>query len=298
VSWEGLEAPADPPADALDAALPQIAACVRARTRVDLGVYRRPMLDRRIRTRMMSVGTPSVASYLQHLRDDAAEAELLLQRITIKVSRFYRNAAAFGALRTALARLPSGTRVTLWSAGCGRGEEAWTLAMLVADANLTGSILATDLDGAALAAARRGRYPGGALAELPDDLRRRYLRPVDDGAAYEVAPELRDLVRFRVDDLTVDAPAVGVGYDVVCCRNVSIYFVPDVQRRVLRRLAAALREGGLLLLGESEWPLDAPGRGLRPVRPRERLFAATSSAVADVSSGAPFGRRLGEGDSA
>src|SRR5690606_23549381 len=108
----------------------------------------------RIQSRMTSVGVASLAEYGRLLESSEREAFELLERITIKVSRFYRNRAAFELIRTRL--LPAlarrGERLRVWSAGCGRGEEAWSLAMLLEDAGLEGTVHASDVDPGALAA--------------------------------------------------------------------------------------------------------------------------------------------------
>lgn len=243
---------------------------MRQRCGIDLGDYRAPTLERRIRHRMIALGLDRVEAYEDLLATAAGEAERLLERITIKVSRFYRNAAAFEAVRTAIlpqlaARRPE---LALWSAGSARGEEAYTLAMLLDDAGIDGIVLATDLDGDALAFARRGLYPASAVAELPARLRDRYLS--QEGGAYRVVPRLRDRVRFARHDLTT--PAAEGPFDLVACRNLLIYWARPAQETILRNIAAATRPGGYVMLGEAEWPVGTAAGWLEETPQGERLF--------------------------
>ncbi|HEX9049418.1 MAG TPA: CheR family methyltransferase [Anaeromyxobacter sp.] len=267
-------AAADLDGGVLDAAL----AILRERDGLDLSGYRRSTLARRVRNRMISAGARGPADYLERLRADPGETPRLLDRLTIKVSRFFRNPAAVAAVRAALAaelaRAPR--RLALWSAGCGRGEEPYTLARLLADLGQPDgapAVLATDLDEAALAAARRARYAPDAVGDVPGALRERWVGPADaEPGALEVRPELRARVSFARHDLVRDeAPRRG-GFDLVACRNALIYFDPPLQQRALRVLCDAIAPGGLLWLGEAEWPAGDVAARLVPVSRQARLF--------------------------
>jgi two-component system, chemotaxis family, CheB/CheR fusion protein len=138
--------------------------------------------------------------------------------------------------------------------GCATGEEAYSLAILVADVlgdeleQFTVRIFATDPDPAAIAFARRGVYPAMALSSLPDDLVARYFTPVD--GAYEVGKRVRRLVVFDRRDLGRCVPFPRI--DLCLCRNVLIDCAADLQQRALRLFAFALRDGGLLVLDKAE----------------------------------------------
>src|SRR5690606_3832764 len=171
-----------PCADALVQAILDV---LRLRTGCDFSRYRRATMHRRIRNRMIALGIASLPEYLARIEDAEDEALPLLERLTIKVSRFYRNRATFALLRTHvlphLARDRGGAPLRMWSAGCGCGEEAYSLAMLLEEAALPGFVVASDIDPAALGAARAAAYPAEALAELPPELRERFLRARPDG---------------------------------------------------------------------------------------------------------------------
>jgi chemotaxis methyl-accepting protein methylase len=245
----------------------------------DFSEYRRPMVERRIASRMRKLGTSTIGDYLRRLEADGNEARALLERVTIKGSRFYRNAATFELLRRVvlpeLASQSPGRPLQLWSAGCGRGEEAWSLAMLLDEAGLAGDILATDLDEGALATAVLGIYPESAAQELPLALREPYLEPVAGSppGRLRVRGSLRPRVRFARHDLLQDGPpALPGGGDLICCRNVLIYLRRSAQERAIACLRAALRPGGWLCLGEAEWPPRVDAAPLEAVDARARLF--------------------------
>jgi len=143
-----------------DELVSQVIGLVRDRTGTDFSGYRHSTIQRRIRNRMICLGIASLDRYVQLLRQRPDEAPALIERLTIKVSRFYRNVRTFDFLRDevlpVLARKRGSEPVRIWSAGCGRGEEAWTLAMLLERARIAGHVQATDIDPCSLQDAERG----------------------------------------------------------------------------------------------------------------------------------------------
>lgn len=263
-------------------ALASILAVLHERTGTDFASYRLSTVRRRVINRMISVGSANFEHYLGVLRASEQEAVRLLERVTIKVSRFYRNKDTFDALRQVilprLAILRQGEPLRLWSAGCGCGEEAYTLAMLLDEAGVEGTIEATDIDPSALAAAQAGVYSASALSETPVELCTRYFE--DRGDSFKVRDELRHRVHFGFHDLTRGeaAPGSGALFDIVCCRNVLIYFDRAIQMAALHKVRAAVREDGYLCLGEAEWPFPEIKASLEPLSHRTRLFRALGRA--------------------
>lgn len=259
--------------DSLQAVLQHL----RAATGLDFADHRRATIERRLKNRMASLAIGSGDDYLRHLRQHREEANALVDRLTVKVSRFYRNAPAFDCLREAilpaLARAAQGRPVAAWSAGCARGEEAYTLAMLLEEAGIRGGVLATDIDAAALSAAAVAEFPEASCRELPRALRR-FLEPGSRHDTVRVAAAVRDRVVFRQGD--VQEPFATGRFDLVACRNVLIYLSAPARARAFAHLEAALRPGGYLLLGESEWAPPAPAGGLRVVEGRARVFQSAT----------------------
>ena len=260
-----------------DPAFGEILQLLRERTGTDFASYRLPTVARRTVNRMISVGAATYADYLEFLREREGEAARLLEHVTIKVSRFYRHAPTFDALRRQvlpeLARQADGRSLNVWSVGCGCGEEPYTLAMLFAEAGLSCVIEATDIDPAALQRAAHGYYPDAALIELPKDLRECYLARSD--GFYEVSPLLRGQVRFSLHDiLSSRPPPGGGGFDLVCFRNVLIYLGHEVQELALHSVRRAVRHEGYLCLGEAEWVAPAIAATLSPLAHDTRIFRA------------------------
>lgn len=260
------------------AALARVLAIVHQRTGADFADYRAGTIARRVSNRMISVGAASVAEYLPLLEASPGEAQRLLERLTIKVSRFYRNRRVFDLLRSRvlpqLAAACGGAPLRVWSAGCGRGEEAWTLAMLLAELDVDGEVIATDIDRSALAIAHAGRYAASAVAELPAALAARYVHRDAAGADHVVVTDaLRARMRFLPHDVLAGLPPPGPRFQLIACRNLLIYMQPALQQRVLYGIESALAGGGVLVLGEAEWipagltsrlaVIDAPGRLFR-----------------------------------
>jgi chemotaxis methyl-accepting protein methylase len=263
-----------------DPAFGEILQVLRERTGTDFASYRLPTVARRTVNRMISVGAATYADYLQFLRQREGEAARLLEHVTIKVSRFYRHAPTFDTLRREvlpeLARQAVGRPIAVWSIGCGCGEEPYTLAMLFADAGLSCTIEATDIDPAALQRAAHGYYTDAAFFELPKDLRERYI--VRSDGFFEVSPQLRERVRFSRHDVLAAQPPPGDGqFDLVCFRNLLIYLGQEVQDLALHAVRRAVRPGGYLCLGEAECPSPAIAGTLLPLASDMRIFTTSSS---------------------
>ncbi len=215
-----------------------------------------------IAERLRATGAPDVATYLPMLHD-AAERQALLDEVTIQETHFFRNPPQIRALRAHV--LPEllrhaeshGRRLRIWSAGCSTGEEAYSIAMMLRELMTTTAgwdvrVIATDVSERALEAARSGRYGARAVQmATPTDLARFF---VSAGTAYEVRPEVRELVEFRHQNLVTEPPPFEPDerVDLVLCRNVTIYFSRDTTRALMQRLHRTLRDGGYLFLGHSE----------------------------------------------
>lgn len=242
--------------------------------------YKDGCLRRRIAVRMRARQVSDYAGYVALLDTDPHEYELLLDALTINVTKLYRDAEAWDALRTQVVAplwdaAPS--RLQVWSAGCSSGEELYTLAAIFhAHATRTGTlsrlrslrILGSDIDRTSLDAARRGVFNPDAFAEMPPALRERYFTP---SAPFTAVPELRALVEVERRDLLQD-PAPTTGFQLITCRNVVIYFGRESQEPLMRKFHGALATGGFLMLGKVE-TLMGPVRSLfEPVDQRQRIF--------------------------
>jgi two-component system CheB/CheR fusion protein len=232
---------------------------IRERSAIDFNPYKAATIVRRLRGRMNATGSRTVTDYAALVERDPAEYERLIGSLLIKVTEFFRDPRMWSHLRDRV--LPAlvedawrdGRELRVWSAGCSSGEEAYSLAMTIAEVldgqpPLDVRIFATDVDGAAIAFARHGVYPAGALKGVPAPLRSRYFTP--SGAGFEVIKSLRSQMVFGEHDLGARVPFPRM--DLVLCRNVLIYFTPPLQRLALETFGYSLRPDGRLVLGLSE----------------------------------------------
>jgi chemotaxis protein methyltransferase CheR len=184
---------------------------------------------------------------------DRRAIALVAEQARVGETWFFRQPEQFAALARLLPPAGRGGPLVHWSAGCASGEEAYSLAIALAELRRGDDrVLGTDLSERALAHARTGLYGAGSLRGAHPDLERRHL-----GTALpaRIAPAIRSRVDFQRHNLVrEDAPWT---FDVVLCRNVLAYFEPAARRTVLEKLFGALRPGGLLVLGSVELPLAA-----------------------------------------
>jgi two-component system, chemotaxis family, CheB/CheR fusion protein len=273
------------PASDDDAALRAFLERVRERTGLDFSAYKRPTIVRRLQRRMAAVGAATLHDYRRYIERHPEELQRLVASFLIKVTEFFRDPELFIQLRDhILPALISEARergaLRIWSAGCATGEEAYTLAMLVSDLladeseELPVRIFATDIAADAVEFARRGIYSGAAVEGLPRDLVDRHFNPLN--GAFEVRKQIRSLVVFGEHDLGNRAPFPRI--DLVLCRNVLIYFTPELQRRALQLFAYSLRRGGFLALGKAETVRPLP-EFFSLEQPRLRIYRRVGSPV-------------------
>jgi chemotaxis protein methyltransferase CheR len=235
---------------------------------VDLTQYRRPQMERRLRTFFSRLGIEDLAETLPMLRADNELLDNLLDRATINVSQLWRHPAQITHLeQSVLPELASATgRVRIWSAGCSYGAEAYTIAAVCRTSipNATVSILGTDIDRRMVERAQAGRFSTDDARAVPEPTMRAAFDRVADGwQAHEV---LRRMMRFEVGDL-LRLQTRRDSHDLVVCRNTVIYFSEPVRDALHQRLAASLRPGGYLLVGATERVADASALGLTPTAP-------------------------------
>ncbi|MFC7496118.1 MULTISPECIES: CheR family methyltransferase [unclassified Nocardioides] len=258
----------------------------------DFTGYKRASLQRRVQRRMEAISVTQYDEYLDHLTVHPDEFTQLFNTILINVTGFFRDPDAWTYLREEL--LPSilrrreGQPIRVWSAGCASGEEAYTLAMLLAE--LLGvdefrervKIYATDVDEEALTQARQASYTERELEAVPEDLRGKYFEPV--GNRFVFRKELRRSVIFGRNDLVQDAPISHV--DILACRNTLMYFNAETQSQILNRMHFALRPDGVLFLGKAEMLLSHSAY-FRPVELKRRFFRKISTEPRDRRALAP-----------
>jgi chemotaxis protein methyltransferase CheR len=225
---------------------------VRRLTGIDLAQYKRPQMERRIRSFADRRGIDNLAGYLQALAADRDALEQFLDRMTINVSQLWRNPEQWERLgQRIVPELAEAGSIRAWSAGSSYGAEAYTLAAVCRRVapGCKVEILGTDIDARMVARAREGRFSADDARTAPAaDLERAFDR---DGSGWRAKPELRMVVKFAAGDLLRD-PVGRASFDLILCRNVVIYFTEPVRDALHERLAGALRPGGYLMVGSSE----------------------------------------------
>jgi two-component system CheB/CheR fusion protein len=243
----------------------------------DFTGYKRATLIRRIQRRMNEFKLTGFGDYRDYLELAPEEFGNLFDSLLINVTSFFRDPPAWQSVREnvlpALLAAKGAASIRVWSAGCATGQEAYSLAMVLAETlGADGfrervKIYATDLDEVALRDARAGVYTARQLLDVPEDMREKYFEPA--GAGFSFLRDLRRQVIFGRNDLTKDAPISRV--DLLVARNTLMYFNTEAQRGVVRRFHFALTEPGYLFLGKAEMLLNQADR-FEAVDLRKRLF--------------------------
>ncbi|MEM8655569.1 MAG: chemotaxis protein CheB [Pseudomonadota bacterium] len=230
-----------------------------ARTQVDFADYKENTLNRRIARRMTALGIQDYDNYVDYCRTNMPEVDALHRDLLISVTRFFRDPDQFDKLqrevRTQLDGREDG-QIRVWVVGCATGEEAYSIAIVLAEilggidmlARRNVQVFATDIDQNAIEVARKGVYPIAAASDIPVNLLNTYFNV--GNTEITVRPELRSVTLFSHHNVFQDPPFINV--DLVSIRNLLIYFNLALQERVLSRLHYAMAAGGLLFVGTSE----------------------------------------------
>jgi len=258
--------------------LDQITALLRERVEQDFSAYKPGTLLRRIARRMALHAITEVTDYLTLLQDDKTEADILAKDLLIHVTGFFRDAGVFNYLAATVIpdlvrQHPVGQPIRIWIPACSSGEEVYSLAILfleaitVAKVNIKLQIFGSDLDERAVSKARTGKYSPSLATEISPERLSRFF--VADSGGYRIGPILREAVIFTVHDILSDPPFARI--DLVSCRNLLIYLLPEAQQRALSLMHFALRANGVLVLGIAESVAAARG-DFEPISADLRIF--------------------------
>jgi chemotaxis protein methyltransferase CheR len=236
----------------------------------DFSGYRPAMIERRLMQRFSATGCKDRTSYLDYLQGHPDELDMLVDVLTINVTRFFRNTLAFDYMADRILpvivfekknwRDPS---LRIWSAGCATGEEPYSIAILVRELqrkekfDLAVNIFATDIDEKVLKRAKRALYPYASIKNVKYRLLKRYFEP--KRKRFQLIPKMREMVDFSTFDMMSKkgyAPSESIfgSFDIVFCKNVLIYFSTTYQDRIFDKLYRSLARGGYLVLGRAEVP--------------------------------------------
>lgn len=247
----------------------------------DFSGYPPAMLARRIERLLGPAGCQDFRAYRNYLTTRPEELDRLVGTITISISEFFRNPLDFELLaerilRPLIAAKASQPQPSLrvWSAGCARGEEPYSVAILLKEllgkeeGRIQSHIFATDIDSKVLADAENAYYGAATVANVKWRQLSAFFRPEGDG--FRLCPEFRRSVIFSIYDMLdptsrVPSDSVYGDFDLVLCRNLLIYFKVDYQVTIFAKLFNSLAAGGYLMLGEAETPPPQYQSALRRV---------------------------------
>ena len=244
---------------------------------IDFTTYKPSTVTRRIERRLALARSTDLEEYVQRLKSDRDELDVLYHDLLIGVTRFFRDEEAFKLLEhqvlpEILQRAPRDAPVRVWVAGCATGEEAYSIAILLHDlmASLGErrvKIFATDVHRGSLERAARAVYDADAVANVSEERLARYFLRVGD--TYQVVPDLRQMIVFAQHNVIKDAPFTRV--DLIACRNLLIYLQPAAQQKALSFFHFSLNHGGVLFLGPSE-TIGTLAHGFEPVDKHWQIY--------------------------
>jgi two-component system CheB/CheR fusion protein len=258
--------------------LDDVLAQLHAHTGNDFRHYKPVTLLRRLERRLQVRGVHDLPSYRDLQRKDPGESRALLKDLLIGVTQFFRDRAPFAALEETVlpqifhAKKPGDT-VRVWVPACSTGEEAYSVAMLLADQAATMAqppaiqVFASDIDAHAIRTARAGLYPAAIAADVPAARLRRYFTMENGG--YKVRKALREKVLFAEHNVLRDAAFSAL--DLITCRNFLIYLNREMYRHLLGVFHFVLNPGGYLMLGSAESTEDAPNL-FAPIDTAQRIY--------------------------
>ncbi len=242
-------------------ALKRIFILLRARTGHDFSQYKSSTIIRRIERRMAVHQIQTMNEYVTFLQRTLAEVDALFREMLIGVTNFFRDPPVFGVfektvLPQLLAEKPMDTVIRIWVPGCSTGEEAYSIAMLLAEyqemkkQRYTVQIFATDMDSQAIATARAGLYPASIARDISPERLSRFFAAEPADKLYRIKKHIRDMLVFSEQSVVKDPPFSKL--DLISCRNLLIYMGADLQKKIIPLFHYALKPGGFLFLGTSE----------------------------------------------
>jgi len=241
-----------------ESSLDKIFKLLSKRSGTDFSNYKISTISRRLEKRLSALSIKTIDAYLEYVEKNPKELDALFNNILIGVTTFFRDREAFETLEKQISKIIAkknpGDLIRIWIAGCASGEEAYSFAIILTkilkerinEFNI--QIFATDIDDKAIAVARKGVYPKSALVEVPSEIVDTYF--LKKGEDYELLKSIRSMVLFSKHDITKNPPFLKL--DLISCRNLLIYFGPNLQKHIIPIFHYALNNDGFLFLGKSE----------------------------------------------
>ncbi len=232
-----------------------------AHTGQDFSFYKIGTVYRRVERRMHIHQIRKMVTYVEFLHRNPEEVQILFKELLIGVTSFFREPIVWDTLKqdvipALLTQYPNGQGLRAWTPGCSTGEEAYSLAICFMEALAATDhkaayslqIFATDLDTDAIDKARKGMYPKNIVADVSPERLNRFF--VKEESGYRICKKIREMVIFASHNITMDPPFTKL--DLLTCRNLLIYFKPELQKRMISLFYRSLNINGILVLGSAE----------------------------------------------
>ena len=239
----------------------KIIVLIRSYTGNDFSSYKKNFLQRRIKLCMGIHQIENIATYVSFLKENPQELKLLCKEFLIGVTRFFRDPMEWELLKDKvipelLAQRSPNDSLRVWISGCSTGEEAYSLAIVCKEVleqlkhskDISMQIFATDLDVKAIDKAREGVFSVNIAEDMSTERLQRYFIKVDRG--YQVIKSIRDRVIFAQQNMIKDPPFTKI--DILICRNLLIYLIPEIQKKIIPLFHYSLNSGGFLFIGSAE----------------------------------------------
>ncbi len=237
--------------------LDQIFKLLSSRTGTDFSNYKEATVKRRLEKRINELKLKSIKEYLVFIENNPSELDEMFNKILIGVTSFFRDSEAFIALELYIKKIITNSakkHIRIWAPASSTGEEAYSIAIILArllkdkinQYNI--QIFATDIDDRAITIARKGLYTPEVIQNIPSDILNEYF--LKNGSNYELVKSIRSMVLFSKHDVTNNPPFLKL--DLICCRNLLIYFGANLQKQIIPLFHYSLNENGYLFLGKSE----------------------------------------------
>lgn len=240
---------------------------IYSRFGLNLDGYKEKQLKRRIDSLMQNMHFTDYALYFQALVKDPEQLDRFLDKVTINVSEFFRNPEIFQVLEKKIIYelLQRKNRLKIWSAACSNGCEPYSVAIILEEQSPLGlhKIEATDIDKKIIEVARQGKYDQRLVKNVSADRLNKFFSRVGD--YYILKDPVKRKVNFRYHDLLVDQ--YDINYDLIICRNVTIYFTAEMQDKLYTSFYKALASGGILFIGATENMLKYREFGYEKISP-------------------------------
>lgn len=237
---------------------------------LNLNSYKENQLKRRLDGLLEKKNIKDYKDFFELLCSRRAEYHGFLDYLTINVTEFFRDVKMFQNLETKVIPelLSNSLNLKIWSAACSTGAEPYSVSIILHEQSMKNKVVryridATDLDQSILQKAREGKYKADALKNVSKQRLEKYF--TKQGDEYTVKQEIKSKVYFKQHDLLADKYLRG--YDLILCRNVTIYFVREAQNKINKQFAESLKPGGYLFIGGSETIFNSAKFGLKKIYP-------------------------------